>query len=390
MRTTDRGGRFLAFLVCVVLLAGSLSVSALADEFAATTMKLASAEGTVKVTNGLGRSIKTFAGMNLNNGYHVVTDTKSSAKINMDDTKLATMDELSDVDISKQDGDLELRLNAGDVFVAVNQKIEKTQTVKIRSANVVMGITGTLLCARANEDGGMTVTFGEGSGSGAATDPVSGESVQFSLKQGQKAVLNVFAIPQNGHKIKVSITGMTQIDVMGSMAVAALADADILARLKAGLGDSIDPTNASLFQSWLDQIAKNAATQSDNGTSGVQSQYAAAESELAAAEAEAAADHHDHHHHHHDDDDEEGCSHEWGVHTLPAINVNTAGGALTGTPASPLTVTVECTKCHRTAHHTVDYNVIFLGTTSGSGYYSQYAADWTCRDCHASGRTILN
>ena len=86
MKSTDRGGKFLAFLVCVVLLAGSLSVSALADEFAATTMKLASAEGTVKVTNGLGRSIKTFAGMNLNNGYHVVTDTKSRAKISLRST----------------------------------------------------------------------------------------------------------------------------------------------------------------------------------------------------------------------------------------------------------------------------------------------------------------
>ncbi len=267
MKTTFNK-KLCSIVLSTLLLVGIVPTTALADENTATSMKVASTEGKVTITNGLGRKMSPFNGMNLSNGQHVLTDKGSNAKINMDDTKLATVGELSDVDISKQDDDLELHLNSGDVCVAVNKKIDKTATVKIRRANVVMGVVGTIISAEAKPDE-TVVVFGsyEGTGQVSSTNLITGETQTTSVGPGE-IVRSTTEQTQDGQtKVNMTKGSMEQSDVPSSVPATAQ-DPNINDRIENATGGAIDPNDSSQNQANRQQAIESAGGTTGDSTDG--------------------------------------------------------------------------------------------------------------------------
>ena len=79
-------------IVLTLVLTLSLAASALADTAKGTTLRLASFNGTVSMTNASGKSVTPKADLRLYNGYGVETGAKSDAYISLDSSKAVKLD----------------------------------------------------------------------------------------------------------------------------------------------------------------------------------------------------------------------------------------------------------------------------------------------------------
>ncbi len=385
MKAAINRRKVFSILLSVLMVVGTLSVPLYADE-TATSMKLTSTEGKVTISNGLGKKVSPFKGMNLNNGYHVLTDTDSVARINMDDTKLATVGELSDVDISRQGEDLELRLNSGDVFVSVNQKIAKTATVKVRTANVVMGIAGTHVGAYYdpvtkkivlfNTDGTARVIMRDHSSGQVVTYKVSGgDALEFDNPALDRAVV---AGADTFPGLYARLRAMMPEDVTPSLADAAKNQPEVLEKAVDPL-KNLNLNNPLLFKAKLSELLKgtqSAQPGSSGGIStGINSAFEEQESELKREEARAAEEAEKSRHHHDDDDEEVACAHVWPTHIVTTLPGDT--DPVSGYPKLRITNSLVCTKCGATGSH--------QAYITSANYDSSTIYEWRCT-CGATGR----
>ena len=106
--------RILSLLLAAVMLCLTALPASAAET--AATMQLMKTEGTVSVSNSNGRPLSVRDRMRLYSGYHVETKARSYAWINLDDTKLAKLDAVSEVEVRKSGKKLELLLKSGNVF----------------------------------------------------------------------------------------------------------------------------------------------------------------------------------------------------------------------------------------------------------------------------------
>ena len=131
-----RGG---ALLLALSLLLGCAGCSGLK----ATTMSLVKREGDVEVRDGDGRDIEPRENLKLYSGYGVETAKGSYAWINLDDVKLVKMDVKSEIEIRKDGGDLEIKLQKGSLFFNITEPLEDDESMTIRTSTMAVGIRGT-------------------------------------------------------------------------------------------------------------------------------------------------------------------------------------------------------------------------------------------------------
>ena len=91
--------RFWAFLLVFTLL---LSLAACGSSTTAAIMHLRRTEGTVSVSDGDGKDVPVRDNLGLYSGYGVGTSTESYAWIDLDDVKLAKLDQNSEIVIQKR------------------------------------------------------------------------------------------------------------------------------------------------------------------------------------------------------------------------------------------------------------------------------------------------
>lgn len=128
---------FLLFLVFVLLL------PACGSKETAATMHLVRAEGAVSVNDTDGASVALIENLGLYSGYGVATQAASYGWIDLDEAKLAKMDEDSEVEIVKRDKLLELCVQSGGLFFNVTEPLAEDETMNIRTSTMLVGIRGT-------------------------------------------------------------------------------------------------------------------------------------------------------------------------------------------------------------------------------------------------------
>lgn len=109
----------------------------------ATSMRLTKTEGSVGISDSDGKDLQAVSDMGLYSGYHVDTEEKSYAWINLDSVKLAKMDVTSEVEIQKDGKNLELVVNSGSVFFNITEPLADDETLNIRTSTMSVGIRGT-------------------------------------------------------------------------------------------------------------------------------------------------------------------------------------------------------------------------------------------------------
>ncbi|MBE5846102.1 MAG: hypothetical protein E7300_00275 [Lachnospiraceae bacterium] len=380
-------------LLSVVLLA-DMPGGTYAKESAAKSMKLSQIEGTVSVTNGVGKKLPAFAEMKLSNGYHIDTARASYAWINLDDAKTAKMNECSNVDISEQNDDLELRLNSGDILVSVTEKIPRNATMKIRTGTTVTGITGTLVGFSVIDENHSRALMLEGSAESRITDPIFGQTKTATLRSGQVADFYTYGTSHEGDKCDIVIRALTHEDISGYIAMEIARDPSMALRIKAAnLGLDVDAIvqNAPGLQ-LLSRQAIDAAIQEAR----TEETVTKAVHPLFEDPKPVESSHHSHHHrHHHDDDDSSSsASNTSGGNNNSGTGGNQGGGSttcpVTGgahnwtdhdnyVGAAPpfqgavYTVQVTCQSCHATETHEVEI-------TATNNKFAGFG--WTCHTCN--------
>ena len=125
-------------------------------------MRLIRAEGDVKVENDSGKSEDAALNARLNSGERLRTGAGSVATVSMDDTKVASLDELSCAEFIKNGRALEFRLLEGGAFFDVMEKLRGDESFDVKTATMVVGIRGTSGYVKADDKGGeFWLTDGE-------------------------------------------------------------------------------------------------------------------------------------------------------------------------------------------------------------------------------------
>ena len=127
------------------------------SEMTAATMHLKRAEGRVAVSDGDGKDVPLLDNLGLYSGYGVDTRAKSYAWIDLDDVKLAKLDQKSEVVIEKDGKDLEIEVRSGSVFFNVTQPLEDDETMNISTSTMLIGIRGT--CGWVEDNDGLSRVY---------------------------------------------------------------------------------------------------------------------------------------------------------------------------------------------------------------------------------------
>ncbi|WP_300774765.1 FecR domain-containing protein [uncultured Acetatifactor sp.] len=186
MQRMMRNRQIVALLVAVALFLTACGPSA-----SAAAMSLAKAEGTVGIADGDGESVPVSEDRSLYSGYQVGTEAKSHAWISLDDVKLVKMDEESAIELRKENQNLEIFVNSGQLFFNITEPLEEDETLDIRTSTMTVGIRGTCGWVSVLEEGHMQVCVLEGKVHCEVTDPVSGQSAEAEVSAGERADLYI-------------------------------------------------------------------------------------------------------------------------------------------------------------------------------------------------------
>ncbi len=174
----------------------------------ATTMNLARSEGTVGILDASQKSVEPVEDLKLYSGYQMSTQQQSYAWINLDQVKLAKMDQISDVEIQKEGRDLTLLLNAGSLYFNVSEPLEEDETMSIRSSSMAVGIRGTSGWVDVPTPDRMLVHILEGTVQCLVADPESGQSQSASVSAGQTAVMTL-----SGGQVSLTVSQFRESDI---------------------------------------------------------------------------------------------------------------------------------------------------------------------------------
>lgn len=135
---------YLLILLAAILCIGCGNQdSSTAGSVSATTMHLEKSQGAVQVQDDAGEGVDLQEKLPLYSGYALETSPDSYAWVNLDDTKMAKMDQESGASIYKEEKHLELTAEYGSMFFHVTQALEADETFDIRMDTLSVGIRGT-------------------------------------------------------------------------------------------------------------------------------------------------------------------------------------------------------------------------------------------------------
>ena len=178
--------RILALILALSLLLPSCSGGR--KDTAAASMHLRRTEGTVAVSDDRGQDVPPLDNLGLYSGYEVGTQTASYAWIDLDDVKLAKLDQKSVISIDKEGKILNIELKSGNLFFNVTKPLEDDETMNIRTSTLLVGIRGTCGWVVSNGERGAQVFLLEGTVEAEATD--TGEIVQVTAGNMAEVTVN--------------------------------------------------------------------------------------------------------------------------------------------------------------------------------------------------------
>lgn len=177
--------------IIVLFLAISVLLSACGQKETATSMHLVKAEGEVGVVDKDGKEISLIEKLGLYSGYQVGTQHASYAWIDLDEVKLAKMDEDSEVEVQKEGKGLTAYVKSGSLFFHVTEPLEEDETFEIRSSTMMVGIRGTCGWVEAKDEEHMFAYILEGMVEGGVILPEDSQAKTEFVEAGEMAELSV-------------------------------------------------------------------------------------------------------------------------------------------------------------------------------------------------------
>lgn len=201
-------------ILCLVMNSGFAAYGA-TEEAQAASVKVLKSDGTVQVRNSSGRVLSLVEGMKLYNGYQVVTEEKSYAYMSLDDSKLATLDAVSDMHLERKGGDLALMLNSGKLFFDVSAKLGDEETMNIHTANVSLGVRGTSGLVWVIDSKHTRVYLFDGQIDASVTNQINEQKKEIRMTPGMTADFYIYDMDRAGDKCEIVVRGYEEGEIPG-------------------------------------------------------------------------------------------------------------------------------------------------------------------------------
>ena len=193
-------------IVCVIIFSR--------NTYLAKSMKLVRAEGTVKIEQEGGKLRQIKKNARFQSGEALVTYAGSLASVNLDDTKIITLQENSRAEFTKMNKQLALKLTQGALFFEVTQKLNADEIFEIKTSTITAGIKGTSGYFYTDEEGRETLTVTDGKVIISAVNPETGERKYAEVSGGQKLVVNLYSESNKEHDtIELKVTDLVEEDL---------------------------------------------------------------------------------------------------------------------------------------------------------------------------------
>lgn len=193
-------------IVCVIIFSR--------NTYLAKSMKLVRAEGTVKIEQEGGKLRQIKKNARFQSGEALVTYAGSLASVNLDDTKIITLQENSRAEFTKMNKQLALKLTQGALFFEVTQKLNADEIFEIKTSTITAGIKGTSGYFYTDEEGRETLTVTDGKVIISAVNPETGERKYAEVSGGQRLVVNLYSESNKEHDtIELEVTDLVEEEI---------------------------------------------------------------------------------------------------------------------------------------------------------------------------------
>lgn len=201
-------------IICMMVVNPCIAYGA-TQEATAVSVRVLKSDGTVAVHNSNGRTVPVIEGMRLYNGYQVVTEEASYAYMALDDSKLATLDAVSDMQLERKGDDLALMLNSGKMFFDVSSKLGEEETMNIHTANVSLGVRGTSGLVEIINRMHTRVYLFDGQINGSVTNQINEQKKEIRMTPGMVADFYVYDMSRAGDKCDIVVRGYDTSEIPG-------------------------------------------------------------------------------------------------------------------------------------------------------------------------------
>lgn len=208
-------GLLAAFLILCMVAGNSLAAYAATQEATAVSVHVLRSDGTVELRKPNGRILPLVEGMRLYHGYQITTQESSYAYMALDETKLATLDAVSDMELERKGDDLALMLNSGKLFFDVSAKLSEEETMNIHTSNVALGIRGTSGLVEIVDSRHTRVWLFEGQIDGTVTNQINEQKKEIHMVSGMVADFYVYNMDHAGDKCDIIVRNYHESEVPG-------------------------------------------------------------------------------------------------------------------------------------------------------------------------------
>ena len=132
-------------LIVVLALILALCPAAWAEDYEAGTMRLLRYEGTVEIFDPAGQPRFVLENARFSSGETMRTGENSLASVSLDDSKILTQDQNTQVQFIQEGSHMLLKLIEGEIFLDVQKKLDTNETLDIQTTTMTVGIRGTML-----------------------------------------------------------------------------------------------------------------------------------------------------------------------------------------------------------------------------------------------------
>lgn len=181
------GQKIKGIIFAFIMGGGCLMGVACTKQNIATTIQMKKTEGQVNISEGDSKIILPGENLFLYDGYRIKTAEISYAWFVLDRSRMAKLDQQSAVELKKDGKNLEILMNAGNMFFNINKPLESDETLEIRTSSMIVGIRGTCGWVENTDPEHFRVYLLEGTADCRVEGVNGGESLTDGINGGQVA-----------------------------------------------------------------------------------------------------------------------------------------------------------------------------------------------------------
>ena len=137
--------RNITMILTLLIVIMAFGITARGESYSASTMRLLKYNGDVVIEDAEGNPRFVMENVRFASGEAMKTGKGASASVNLDSTKIVTLDEQSRVEFALNGNHMELNLTEGVLFLDVSEKLDENESLDIKTSTMTVGIRGTIV-----------------------------------------------------------------------------------------------------------------------------------------------------------------------------------------------------------------------------------------------------